>query len=215
MDKRPLAQKMGNGNYGRVIRQGRSKAGIKYKEYCYWSNMYTRCNNSKYSDLFPTYKDVTISKYFSDYNNFVDWCRSKKEFFYDNFVLDKDIVKPNNKMYHEDYCNFVPKEVNGFFVLHNNKRQKSLPLGVSWCESEGKYKTYCSQLNGKNKTLGRFNNEVDAGISYINFKNSMAGLLLDKWRNVLSEEVIFSLENYDVRNYVQEDACNHFLYLEK
>ncbi|AGH32089.1 HNH endonuclease [Vibrio phage 11895-B1] len=185
---------------------------IKYKEFSYWLDMSTRCNNPNYALKFPTYKDVIMSDTFEDYNIFVEWCRSKPQFFEDNFVLDKDIVLPKNKIYHEDFCNFVPPQVNGFFVMRTNGRNKELPVGVSWCNSEGKFKAYCSQLNGKNKMLGRFKNEVEAGIAYINYKNSLAPKLLKIYYKVLSEGVIEALESYNVLKYIPDGASIHPMY---
>ncbi|ADX89617.1 hypothetical protein TUST1-10_01025 [Vibrio phage ICP1_2004_A] len=180
-----------------------------YREYSYWRNMNTRCNNPNYSEKYPTYIDVCISEEFSDYDFFVGWCRSLEVFKNDHWVLDKDIILKGNKCYHPDLCTFVPSEVNGFFVMRTSKRDKDLPVGVSWCESEGKYKTYCSQLNGKNKTVGRFLNVDDAAIAYVTFKNNLAKELSSRWKGIVDERVIKTLNKYDVRDYITDEVTNY------
>ncbi len=143
---------------------------------------------------------------FINYDLFVEWFRVLDVFKNDHWVLDKDIILKGNKCYHPDVCTFVPSELNGFFVMRYSKRDKELPVGVSWCESEGKFKTYCSQLNGKNKTVGRFRNMDDAGAAYVTFKNNLAKELTVRWRGLVDERVIMTLENYDVRDFITKEV---------
>ena len=201
LDNRPLAEQKSDGTFKRVISRGRKLSSIRYKEYSYWLNMNTRCNNKKYSDLYPTYEEVSMSEYFKNYNNFVVWCREQPEFFKVNWVLDKDIIKPKNKIYHEDLCCFVPHQVNGFFTF-NKSRGNNLPLGVSWSESEGKYKSYCARLDGRNKTLGRFDNPYDAFSAYVKYKNNLAKCLADTWEGEVGDKVVEVLRNFNVIDYL-------------
>ena len=203
---KPLAPFI-NGKFKRSYTQeGKTKF---YKEYTYWHNMNTRCNNPKYAEKFPTYKGVFISEEFSDYDYFVEWCRSLDVFKNDGWVLDKDIILKGNKCYHPELCTFVPSELNGFFVMRSSVRNKELPVGVSWCESEGKFKTYCSQLNGKNKTVGRYLNVDDAAEAYVRYKNSLAKELLNRWKGQVDERVILTLDKYDVRDYITKEVTNY------
>jgi hypothetical protein len=201
IDNKPLAEQRPDGTFKRVISRGRKLPNIKYKEYRYWSDMNTRCNNKNYSDKFPTYKEVHMSDYFKDYNNFVVWCREQPEFFKDNWVLDKDILKPNNKIYHENLCCFVPTQVNSFFTFKKILGSE-LPIGVSWSESEGMYKSYCALLDGRNKTLGRFDNPDDAFSAYVEYKNRLAKSLADTWEGEVSDRVVNALRNFNVIDYL-------------
>lgn len=200
-DKRPLAIQKEDGSFKRTISRGRSKSCIKYKEYCYWQNMNTRCDNPKYREKFPTYKGVTMSDDFKDYDQFVKWCRSQPEFFNSFWVLDKDLLVPRNNVYSKETCCFIPSQVNSFLTV-NRLVDNGLPKGVTWCESEGCYKSYCADLSGRNKTLGRFSNPEDAFESYVVYKNSLAKELADKWKDKMRDSVYQVLYNLDIRDYI-------------
>lgn len=200
-DNRPLAQQKPCGGFKRTISRGRKLSAIKYKEYCYWGNMATRCNNTNYSDKYPTYQEATMSTGFKDYNYFVEWCRSQPEFFKDFWVLDKDILVPNNKVYSENTCCFIPPQINGFLTMRKSF-VRDLPTGVSWCHSEGKYKTCCANLDGKNMTVGRFSDSETAFDAYVKTKNELARYLADIWEGEVSQNVTTILRNFDVRDYL-------------
>ena len=201
LDDRPLAVQKPCGGFKRVISRGRKLSSIRYKEYSYWQNMNTRCNNKKYSEKFPTYKGVVMSESFKDYDFFVRWCRDQPEFFKDFWVLDKDLLVPKNKIYGEDTCCFLPPQINGYLTM-NRRSSNGLPTGVSWCASEGKYKSYCAKLDGSNKTLGRFSDADSAFKAYVEYKNSLAPLLADTWEGLISERAEEALRGFDVRDYL-------------
>ena len=98
---------------------------------------------------------------------------------------------------------FVPDIVNSFLTFVRQK-DRGLPVGVTWCESEGKYKSYCSQLNGKNKTLGRFNNPDDAHNAYCKFKEAMAHKLAETYKDQVDSRVTESLLSFKVEKYIKE-----------
>lgn len=200
-DERLLAIQKEDGSFKRIYKKPSNKSQSRYKEYCYWQNMNTRCNNPNYSKRFPTYVDVSMSTEFQDYNQFVLWCRDQPEFYQDSWVLDKDLLLPKNKIYSRETCCFVPPSVNGFFTF-NRLQSNGLPKGVSWCETECKYKSYCAQLDGKNKTLGRFNNPEDAFDAYLDYKNLLAVKLAGMWEGKVSERVYETLKNLDIRDYI-------------
>lgn len=172
-----------------------------FLEYSYYYSMITRATNPKYKERFPTYKDVVVEGKISEYNYFVEWSRQQKGFGNLDWVLDKDILVPHNKIYSEDTCVFVPNIVNSFFTFIKTSNCNEYPYGVSWCESEKKFKVYCAQLNGKNKTLGRFNTPEEAAQAYRAFKNNLAVELAKKYESQLDERVTKALYNFDVANY--------------
>ncbi|CAH9014247.1 putative AP2 domain-containing protein [Vibrio phage 501E54-1] len=202
------AAKLSNGMYEKTYKTSNG-VQLQTKEYRYWHNMNTRCNNKNYKKKFPTYEGVFMSELFTDYNKFVDWCNLQPEFHNNGWVLDKDIFYIGNKCYGEDSCTFVPNEVNGFFVIRSSKRDTTLPVGVSWCESEERYKVYCSQLNGKNKTVGRFTDVDSAAEAYVSFKNSLADTLADTWEGRVDRRVIKALRNFDIRDYITEEVSTY------
>ena len=89
--------------------------------------------------------------------------------------------------------------MNSFITFRHKNRD--LPVGVSWCESEGKYKVYCSMLNGKNKTLGRFSDVSKAHETYCKFKEKMAKTLAEKFEGQVDRRVTEALHNFKVSSY--------------
>lgn len=112
----------------------KTKIGSKHtKDYNMWRNMlervYVKCDTSK-----PSYKSVSICEEWHNFQIFAEWCRSQKEFYYDEiWCLDKDINTFYNKLklgiYSPATCFIVPSIINGFFVLRNSDRG-DYPLGI-------------------------------------------------------------------------------------
>ena len=173
----------------------------KVLEASYHLSLVVRSSSDFYKVKYPTYLEVTASEKMLDYTQFVGWCRSQIGFGNTGWVLDKDILDPLNKCYHEDYCVFVPAIVNSFFTFVKGSRQNGLPFGVGWCSTEGKYKAYCAQLNGKNKTLGRFDSPEDAGKAYAECKKGLAHKLAETYKDQLDPRVVKALYDFDVSNY--------------
>ena len=169
----------------------------------YHHNMMTRCNNVNYKNIYTTYRDTVISTNFVDFQFFAEWCNKQIGFGQQGFVLDKDLIIPQNKIYSENSCVFVPDVINSFLTFVRQK-DRGLPVGVTWCESEGKYKSYCSQLNGKNKTLGRFSNPNDAHVAYCKFKEVMARKLAETYKYQVDPRVTESLLSFKVEKYIKE-----------
>lgn len=192
-----LFNQVKDGKYLRNVGKKRTLENI-----CHY-NMIRRSTSEDYKVKFPTYADVTVSDNFKDFQYFAEWCNTQVGFGKENFVLDKDIIYPRNKVYAENTCVFVPTGMNSFFTFIRST-DRGLPTGVTWCESEGKYKSYCSQLNGKNKTLGRFNNPEDAYKAYYTFKEQMARQLACKYENLVDDRVIKALLAFKVENYIGE-----------
>lgn len=170
----------------------------------YHHRLMIRSKNDKYKEYRPTYKDVTVSENFTNFQFFAEWCNKQIGFGQQGFVLDKDLLIPQNKIYSENSCVFVPDVINSFLTFVRQK-DSGLPVGVTWCESEGKYKSYCSQLNGKNKTLGRFSNPSDAYIAYCGFKEAMARKLAETYKDQVDPRVTESLLSFKVEKYIKEE----------
>ena len=173
-----------------------------YLEYSYYHNMRTRATNPNYRKLYPTYEECEMCQEWGDFQRFAKWCWGQKGFGEDNICLDKDILFPKNKIYHPDYCVFIPVAINSFMTFRRSNQ--ALPTGVSWSESEGKYKVYCSQLNGKNKTLGRFDCADEAHEVYKNFKVGMAKLLAESYEDILDDRVIAVLSDFKIEKYLEK-----------
>jgi hypothetical protein len=110
--------------------------GKNVKEYELWRQMLNRCYGEKYQDIQPTYKGCNVSDNFLNYAYFYDWCQQQIGFKSidekgRSWHLDKDILFTGNKIYSEDTCVFVPREINNFFTDRGNDRG-DYPVGVSF-----------------------------------------------------------------------------------
>ena len=125
-------------------------SGKRTKAYSVWYSMLDRCylNNPKA----PTYSDCEVCQEWFYFQNFAKWFH---ENYKEGFQLDKDLLKPNNKIYSPETCVFVPKELNCLLTDHGRARGK-YPQWVSRVKTPTE--TYQSALSKKNKIqyLGSF-----------------------------------------------------------
>jgi len=82
--------------------------------------------------------------------------------------LDKDILIPGNKEYGPEKCVFVSQELNKFFNMHGNRGRKYLP--GAYPHQRGHRVTSQITMNGKKKTLGQFDTELDAHLRWVEEK---------------------------------------------
>ena len=167
------------------------------KEYMYWYKFISRCG-SNYQKTRPSYVGCKISPLFKDYDSFVLWCRQAIGFNEDGYHLDKDIlgVTLGKKEYSEDTCVFIPQEINSF--LTTKRVNITYYTGVSFQQKYNKYIVSCSQLNGKNKTLGRVDCPKVGYLMYKAEKVRLAKILADKYKNNVDPRVTRILSNFEV-----------------
>ena len=115
--------------FGYIDIEGASIGRNMTKEYRLWNNMINRCYNEKELNRNPTYKDCHVSEDWRYLSNFKEWCNRQIGFEQEDWHLDKDILVKGNKVYSEDTCCFVPKEINLLFTKADRIRGK-YPVGV-------------------------------------------------------------------------------------
>lgn len=159
-------------NYFVVVRlEDGSKHTCKY--YSTWCDMLARCYREKYQKLFPSYKDCYVCNEWLMFSNFKSWMEQQDWF---GNVLDKDLLLEGNKCYSPETCIFVPPKVNGFLVIKHGRNSSGL-IGASYqttSRCKNKWISSCSQLNNKNKTLGRFPTVEGAHFAWCLFKAKLA-----------------------------------------
>lgn len=157
------------------------------KEYSLWLSMLNRCYDPKKHARSPTYVGCSVSDNFKNYSYFYDWCHAQIGFGMDGWDLDKDILIDNNKIYSEDLCVFVPKDINTFFNDCGSARHE-LTLGAGFDKRTGKYRARCMSI-GKQKFLGRFTTPEDAHAVYKQFKEALCKEIANKYRSQIDDRV--------------------------
>ncbi len=172
-----------------------SENGIQSKQYKIWKAMLRRCYSKNYQETAKTYIGCTVSDNFLRFSYFYKWCESQKGFNLDGFELDKDILKKGNKVYSENSCCFVPREINSLIINQKNRRG-SLLLGVA-VNKKGKYQVNMS-FNNSGFFVGAFDDAVEAFNAYKRKKEQLIKLSAEKWRGCISEDAYSALIGYSV-----------------
>ena len=121
--------------------------------YSRWISIVQRSNDPKEKARKPHYKDVYADDRWKHLTDFQAWLYTQP--YWEELVLDKDILFPGNNVYGPDTCVFVPIYINNL-VLRRVTNSKYL-RGVQM-NSIGKYNG-TSNLTGKSKS---FKTEIEA-----------------------------------------------------
>ena len=170
------------------------------RTYGVWVNMLDRATD-KFWEKYPTYRGTQISDNFKHYAYFYDWCQDQVGFNPDyedvEWQLDKDILVKGNKLYSDDTCCFVPKEIN-FLLLSNNANRGDCPIGVYYYKRTKSYMArYCAG-KGITKYLGYFGTKEDAFIAYKTAKEAHIKSVAEYWKDSLDFRVYTALMKYEV-----------------
>ena len=175
--------------------------GVNTKEYKLWQNMLKRCYSDAYKKKYQTYEGCKVSDNFKSYEYFYGWCYSQIGFGAKGdgnpFQLDKDLLIKGNKVYSEDSCVFLPKEINSLLTKREALRGEHL-IGVSWSKTNRAFKAQVNKNKGKREYLGIFNTEVEAFNAYKTAKESFIKEQADKWKDKIDPRAYNALMNYEV-----------------
>jgi len=175
--------------------------GQSTKEYKLWFAMLARCYSKIYHEKGASYTNCEVSENFKNFQYFAEWCQSQTGFGLPDYQLDKDILIKGNKLYSEDTCVFVPREINNLFTL-SNKARGDLPLGV-YKDDTGRsvklYKAVCTTHDSVNqKSLGRFHTPQEAFTAYKPVKEATVRFYANKWKDQIDPRAYTALMNYQV-----------------
>lgn len=165
--------------------------GKATKLYSIWSSMIKRCYSKAYQNNKPTYIGCEVSEEFKDFQKFSDWAVEQVGFGVDGWHLDKDILKIGNKVYCQEYCCFVPREINSLMNSHSNSRGH-YPMGVTYNKRYNSYRSEFSE-DGKTQQLGSFKTQEEAFAVYKEKKEEYILRVASKWRHLISENVYIAL----------------------
>ena len=171
--------------------------GVLTKEYVLWKSMLQRCYNDTYKKKNPTYEGCEVGDNFKSYEYFYEWCQKQIGFGNKDWHLDKDLLIKGNKVYSEDCCVFIPKDVN--LVLNKRVALSGKHLiGVCWSNTNKAFVAQVAKNKGKQEWLGSFNTELEAFNAYKEAKESFVKELAEKWKDEIDKRAYNALMNYTV-----------------
>lgn len=173
-----------------VYEKGKYSVWVENKqsvEYGVWVRMLCRCYNKSSKTRQPTYKDCTVSKNFLNFQYFAEWCNQQIGFGLKDYQLDKDILVKGNKVYSEDTCVFVPREIN-FLLLDHAARRGDYPIGVSYNKGNDKFQASLSKY-GKVFNLGYFPTAEQAAQCYREAKEAHVKVIAEFYKGSVDPRV--------------------------
>ena len=171
--------------------------GVITKEYELWTGMLERCYSDTYKKKQPTYEGCEVSNNFKNYEYFYEWCHKQIGFGVASFELDKDLLVKGNKIYSEDSCVFLHKDINLLLTKRTASRGEYL-IGVCWHKRDNVFMARVRKNKGKSEHLGYFNTEIEAFNAYKEAKESFIKEQANKWKDKIDIRAYKALMNYTV-----------------
>lgn len=193
MKDRSLPTLYGIGVVGEIVENPNPQ-----REYAYriWTKMLERCYCEATQHKNPTYIGCQVSDCFKNFQHFYSWCSNQTGFYVEGFALDKDILVKGNKVYSEDTCCFVPKEINNL-LLTSKRNRGNCVLGVYKINKSEKYRAEVRR-NGRGCSLGCFNTEIEAFQAYKEAKEAHIKEIANKWKDQIDNRVYKVLISHEV-----------------
>lgn len=130
--------------------------------YIAWKSMMDRCYSQKLQARQPAYIGCSVANEWVSFANFKAWMETQD---WVGNQLDKDILKPGNKVYGPEYCVFVSRQINNV-MLDSSSRRGEWPLGVCFNKKLGKFAVGISK-GGKTSHIGLFPTPEAAHYAYM------------------------------------------------
>lgn len=176
--------------------------GSCLKEYSLWQRLLERCYCEKFHVKYPTYLGCTASNGFKHFKIFKSWCQQQIGFGClddkgNHFELDKDLLIKGNKVYSEDTCCFIPREIN-VALIYNQTKKGNHPIGVSFSKVSNKFVAYVKKGEGSREYLGCFEDVSVAFLAYKEAKEAYLKELANKWKGKIDPRVYEALIGWEI-----------------
>lgn len=166
------------------------------KEYTLWKCMLRRCYDKAYQKIHPSYIGCEVSENFKNFQYFAEWCQSQVGFGKEGFQLDKDILIKGNKVYSEDTCCFVPKDLN-VILLNRKSLRGNNPVGVYFSKKTNNFQAYIGKQN-KKYHLGTFLTEEGAFMAYKKEKEQYIREVTETYKDIIDVRVYDALLEWEI-----------------
>lgn len=200
-------------NYMRVSVHGKGYIGEgKYlakpngkptREYLIWAGMLRRVYHEAERFKHPTYSHIEVCEEWFNFQSFAEWCQGQVGFDLKDkngasFVLDKDLLTENSKVYSPATCCFLPTHINSALQGRQRDKDEDLPSGV-YRKPSGRYVAKSTKA-GTHCHLGVFDSAEEAKAAYRKFKTGYLQSLAEEYKNVISEEAYRALTNINLES---------------
>src|SRR3990172_2957602 len=105
-----------------------------------WVGMLERGYSEKCKIKHPTYRDASVCKEWHLFSTFSRWMQQQD---WEGNQLDKDLLIPGNKVYNQETCVFVSRQVN-LFLTDSTAARGEYKIGVSWNKKNSKFVVRCN-----------------------------------------------------------------------
>lgn len=183
---------VGKGNYSN---KNAKEAGKR------WQNMMQRCYDGNYHLRYPSYKNVTICEEWKDFQNFAKWYGDNWKPYMEGWVLDKDLLSGDNKIYSPTTCIFVPQIINSLLVPRPIKIQRK----------KNRYYPYISKGNDRRYLEVCFSEE-EAVEKYSLEKIEYTKEVIKSFDGIISDDVLDKVLNTVIqlnKNHMSVSDSNH------
>lgn len=129
-----------------------------------WKEMLKRCYSEPHLRKHPTYIGCSVHESWRKLSDFIKWVNSQPEKDWFNKELDKDLLIEGNKLYSQNTCVFISRQLNVFIVDRSSGKHM---VGVDWKENIRKFQARCRDpFLKKDDYLGVFSNELDGHLAW-------------------------------------------------
>lgn len=153
---------------GRGINDAPFPTSLKIKSYRLWNNMLSRCYGKR-TKANVCYTGCEVDPVWFSYMTFKEWFDAQG---HEDWALEKDLLKPGNKVYGPETCVMVPPWVNQA-IVHLSA------VGYSF-KSYKKSKQYHVAVSGK--WIGAFDTEAEAETAWRAARINAIAEIIDRYK---------------------------------
>lgn len=146
-----------------------SEQGKRLRSYTVWKDILYRCYSEKRQLKNPTYQGCTVCDEWLTFSNFKAFYDAHS---IDGYHLDKDLLKPDSRVYSPETCVFLPHTLNTFI---RSKRPNCGPWPMGVCFNKKQNAFVASICHQRELThLGSFESSDEAHQAWLSAKLALA-----------------------------------------
>lgn len=145
-----------------------------------WHNMLDGCYSKKSDKAYRKENGCSVSDDWLFFNKFNDWFNVN---YHSNFILNKDLLLSENKIYSELTCFLVPKIINDLLIEKEHGKSQ-YPIGVLFRKDRPENNFEATfKIDGKDNHIGFYKTLEDASGAYKVAKVNAIKVLADDYFN--------------------------------